>query len=336
MNKLAQLSVIISGSKASKEGVELCRNASSEREIKAARAFRRVLAGAIVLAVCFAAVLLVVMFINISSINSENDRYGSVQDDGSIRYTDNGFKYVSAEELGLSDAGLKAGDGVVIFFDSSDNITSAYPKEYYDEYTGSRLMAIILTLLLGGTVIIIYALVICRLTPFGRDWYLYCREKKGLEEQKLSKKQNAAIYAVSLAVSLIVCAPQIVNLVGEIQRMQEIEAFGRTISDAREAAGRAQEMTDKLDGLNSRLSSDSALEDAKNAADNVREIADSLNGLNSSDESGDETAETSQSGGNSEEAETQTAENSGTDKAQEAADKIHDIMHSIKNGSEVD
>lgn len=320
----------------SQAGRELCRNASSEEEIRAANAYRRVFAGTIVLAVGFAVALIAVMLLNMPFLDSGTTRYGTVQSDGSIRYVQNDIKYASAEELGLSDFAPESGDRVVIFFDGSDNIKSAYPKEYYDEYTKSRLMLILMTALLGITVLIVYALVICRVTPFGRDWYLYCRKIRELGEPKLSKKQNVAIYAVSLVVSLIVCAPQIANLVGEIQRMQEIEAFGRTISDAREAAGRAQEMTDKLDGLNSRLSSDSALEDAKNAADNVREIADSLNGLNSSDESGDETAETSQSGGNSEEAETQTAENSGTDKAQEAADKIHDIMHGIKNGSEVD
>lgn len=343
MNKLIQLLFIMSGREVMQKGRELCQTASTPEEIKIAKAYRRVFVGTIILAVGIVIALLAVMFLNNPFLASGDRRYGTVQEDGSIRYVQNDMKYASAEQLGLSDFELESGDRVIIFFDKDDQITEAYPKDYYDAYTENRVIIIVMTALLGVTALIIYALVICRVTPFGRPWYLYCRKIRQLGEPKLSKKQNFAVYAVSFAVSLVVCAPQLMTLIDEIRHMQEIDEFSQKITAAQQAADKAQEMTDALNSLNSQLAENSGVESAKEAAEKAKEIADQLNSAASNDESSEddtpnedgndesESESAQESDETSEESGEQTSETGGLDDAKSAADKIHDIMNSLQN-----
>ena len=262
-------------------GRELCRTASTPEEKKAAAAFRRVFYGTVVLAVLLAVTLLVVMFLNNPFLASGDKRYGTVQSDGSIRYVQNVNKYATAEQLGLSDFELKSGDKIIIFFDKDDNIKAAYPKDFYESYTENRVMIIVWTALLGLTVLLVYAFVICRMTPFGRPWYLYCREKKSLGQPKLSKAQNAVIYAVSVIAALAICALQIVKISDEIRRLREINEFGAKIKAVQQAAEKAGEIADNLNSAAENLAENSALEDAKSAAEKINEIKNNLNNTQS-------------------------------------------------------
>ena len=257
-------------------GRELCRTASAPEEKKTAAAFRRVFYGTVILAVSIVAALLIVMILNNPFLASGDRRNGTVQSDGSIRYVQNVNKYATAEELGLADFELKSGDRIIIFFDKDDNIKAAYPKDFYESYTENRVMIIVMTALLGLTVLLIYAFVICRVTPFGRPWYLYCREKKSLGQPKLSKAQNAVIYAVSVMAALAICAPQIMKISDEIRRLREINEFGAKIKAVRQAADKAGEITDKLTGAAENLGENGALEDAKSAAEKINEIKNNL------------------------------------------------------------
>lgn len=321
------------------KGRELCQTASTPEEIKIAKAYRRVFVGTIILAVGIVIALLAVMFLNNPFLASGDRRYGTVQEDGSIRYVQNDMKYASAEQLGLSDFELESGDRVIIFFDKDDQITEAYPKDYYNAYTENRVIIIVMTALLGVTALIIYALVICRVTPFGRPWYLYCRKIREYGEPKLSKKQNFAVYAVSFAVSLVVCAPQLMTLIDEIRHMREIDEFSQKITAAQQAADKAQEMTEALNSLNSQIAENSGVESAKEAAENAKEAAEKAkeieDHLNSAASEGENSEEDTESGGeaeeNPEDSKEQTSENSGLDDAKSASDKIHDIMNSLQN-----
>ena len=266
----------MSGNEVMEAGRELCRTASTPEEKKTAAAFRRVFYGTIVLAVLLAVALLVVMFLNNPFLASGDKRYGTVQSDGSIRYVQNVNKYATAEQLGLSDFELKSGDRVIIFFDKDDNIKAAYPKVFYESYTENRVMIIVWTALLGIAVLLVYAFVICRVTPFGRAWYLYCREKKSLGQPKLSKAQNAVIYAVSVIAALAICALQIVKISDEIRRLREINEFGAKIKAVQQAAEKADEIADNLNSAAENLAENSALEDAKSAAEKINEIKNNL------------------------------------------------------------
>lgn len=321
------------------KGRELCQTASTPEEIKIAKAYLRVFVGTIILAVGIVIALLAVMFLNNPFLASGDRRYGTVQEDGSIRYVQNDMKYASAEQLGLSDFELESGDRVIIFFDKDDQITEAYPKDYYNAYTENRVIIIVMTALLGVTALIIYALVICRVTPFGRPWYLYCRKIREYGEPKLSKKQNFAVYAVSFAVSLVVCAPQLMTLIDEIRHMREIDEFSQKITAAQQAADKAQEMTEVLNSLNSQIAENSGVESAKEAAENAKEAAEKAkeieDHMNSAASEGENSEEDTESGGeaeeNPEDSKEQTSENSGLDDAKSASDKIHDIMNSLQN-----
>ena len=101
-----------------------------------------------------------------------------MQSDGTIRYVQNVNKYATAEELGLADFELKSGDKILLFFDKDDNIKAAYPRDFYESYSENRVLIIVWTALLGIGVLLVYAFVICRVTPFGRPWYLYCKKLK--------------------------------------------------------------------------------------------------------------------------------------------------------------
>ena len=276
MGKFFRLIFVMSGNEVMNAGRELCRTASTPEEKKTAAAFRRVFYGTVIIAVSIVAALLIVMFLNNPFLASGDRRNGTVQSDGSIRYVQNVNKYATAEELGLADFELKSGDRVIIFFDKDDNIKAAYPKDFYESYTENRVMIIVMTALLGLTVLLIYAFVICRVTPFGRPWYLYCREKKSLGQPKLSKAQNAVIYAVSVVAALAICAPQIVKISDEIRRLREINEFGAKIKAVRQAADKAGEITDKLTVASGNLGENSALEDAKSAAEKINEIKNNL------------------------------------------------------------
>ena len=266
----------MSGSEILDAGRELCRTASTPEEKKAAAAFRRVFYGTVILAVLLAAALLVVMFLNNPFLASGDKRNGTVQGNGTIRYVQNVNKYATAEQLGLSDFELKSGDKIIIFFDKDDNIKAAYPKDFYESYTENRVMIIVWTALLGIAVLLVYAFVICRVTPFGRAWYLYCREKKSLGQPKLSKAQNAVIYAVSVIAALAICAPQIMKISDEIRRLREINEFGAKIKAVQQAAEKAGEIADNLNSAAENLAENSALEDAKSAAEKINEIKNNL------------------------------------------------------------
>lgn len=276
MNEFFRLIFVMNGNGVINAGKSLCETASSPEERKIAAAFRRVYFGTIILAALVFAALIAVTIMNNPFLDSGTKRYGTVRNDGKIGYVQGETKYISAEKLGFADYELKSGDRVIIFFDKNDEIKSAYPQNFYEKYTENRVLTIVFAALLGITVLMIYAFVICRLTPFGRPWYLYCREIKNLGIPKISRKKKAVIYAIAAVVAIAVLTPQIAALVGEIREMREIEEFGRKIKSVREAAEKAQEMSDNLIGLDEKLSDNSALDKAKSAAEKIGEIKNNL------------------------------------------------------------
>ena len=186
MGKLIRLIFVMSGSEVIESGKLLCQTASTPEEKKTAAAFRRVFYGTIVLVILIVVVLLAVMLLNNPFLASGDRRYGSVQSDGTIRYVQNVNKYATAEELGLSDFELRSGDKIIIFFDKDDNIKAAYPRDFYESYTENRVLLIVWTALAELLVLLVYAFLICRVTPFGRPWYLYCRKLKLPENLKIT------------------------------------------------------------------------------------------------------------------------------------------------------
>lgn len=266
-----------------KQGKQLEATAQTADEIAAAKAFRRVFYGTIAIVTAYVIGLLAVFFFNMPFLGSGDKRYGTVQEDGSVRYIQDVEKYASQESLGLSEFQLSAGDRVIIFFDKNDTISEAYPKEYHDSYTETRLFAILGSALLGLTLILIYALIICRLTPFGSAWYRYLKKITAGQEVNTSPKANALIYVVSLLVALVICLPQIVGILNNLKRMAEINEFGQTIKNAQQAADDAESMIDNLDDLDEKLESNSGIDAAQSASDKIHDIMAGLKGTETSE-----------------------------------------------------
>jgi len=276
MNGFLGLIFVMNGRDVVNVGKALCKTASTPEERKIAAAFRRVYYGTIALCVILIAALAAVMILNKPFLDSGTKRYGTVQSGDKISYVQGETKLVSPEQLGLADYELKSGDRVIIFFDGNDNVKSAYPRDFYDKYTENRIMIIVFAALLEITVLLLYAFVICRLTPFGRPWYLLCRELRNYEKPDMSKGRKALIYALAAAIVFAVSAPEITVLANEIREMREIEEFGNKIKSARLAAEKAQEISDKLNDLNVNPSNNSGLDSAKSAAEKISEIKNNL------------------------------------------------------------
>lgn len=276
MNGFLGLIFVMNGRDVVNVGKALCNTASTPKERKIAAAFRRVYYGTIALCVILIAALAAVMILNKPFLDSGTKRYGTVQSGGKISYVQGEAKLVSSERLGLSDYELKSGDRVIIFFDGNDNIKSAYPRDFYDKYTESRVLIIVFAALLEITVLMLYAFVICRLTPFGRAWYLLCRELRNYGKPDMSKGRKVLIYAAAGIITLALLYPQITVLVDEMREMREIEEFGNKIKSARLSAEKAQEISDKLNSLNENLSDNSGLDNAKSAAEKISSIKENL------------------------------------------------------------
>lgn len=254
-----------------KAGFELESYAQTEEQLAAAKAFRRVFVGTVAITVIFV-LGMIAMFVFFNPFpDSGTKRYGTVEANR-VNYIQNTERSVSVSSLGLEEYGLSDGDRVVIFFDAKDNIRSAYPKEYLDGYTETRLYAILGYTLLGITLLLVYALIICRLTPFGSAWYLYLAKQKNDSAEVVKPKRRAAITIISVIIALLICLPQIIGIINNIQRMIEINEFGRLIKDTQQAADYADKITENLEGLDGKLESNSGLDNANAASDRIHDI----------------------------------------------------------------
>lgn len=254
-----------------KAGFELEACAQTEEQFSAAKAFRRVFVGTLAITVIFVLGMIAMFVFFNPFLDSGTKRYGTVEADR-VNYIHNTETSVSVSSLGLEEYGLSDGDRVVIFFDAQDNIRSAYPKEYFDGYTETRLYAILGYAMAGVTLILVYALIICRLTPFGSAWYQYLAKLRSDSAEAVAPKRRAAITIICVIVALLICLPQLIGIINNIQRMAEINEFGRLIKDTKQVADYADKVTENLEGLDEKLESNSGLDKANSASDRIHDI----------------------------------------------------------------
>lgn len=263
------------GIRAMNIGKKLSKSAATPEEIAAAKAYKRVTWGTVILVLFFVVAVLISTFWALSAEDSLGSvrRTGTVQQDGIVRYIHNDAHYLTLEEIGLKDAGLQPGDKVTLGFDHKDNLISAVPTAIRQAEQDLRFGILVGVMILMVVVLLVYALVICRYTAFGSAWYRYLRKLKQKEEQELPLKTRIVIYAISTVIALIICAPQISDIVGNIQKMQRIEQFGKMIDSAEDAAQKAQDITDKLDDI---TVDPDVLKDAADASQTIRDILENM------------------------------------------------------------
>ncbi|MBP3673413.1 MAG: hypothetical protein J6J18_06245 [Oscillospiraceae bacterium] len=277
---VAQLLTINSGRKALKTGADLMKSAQTPEELAAARAYKRIMVGTVVLVLMLVLGLAILTPLCLTSLELEkgDHRIGTVQEDGQVRYTKNVHVFLSQEELGVQDYGLQPGDKVVVYFDTvTEEVTAGYPYALFERHTNIRLGIMVGYMVLMVVILVVYAAVICPFTPFGSAWYVYRRKQKKPEAEQIPLRARIVIYAISAVIAIAVCWPQIEDLVGEIQQMRKIGAVQELIRSGQEAAENAANMAEALETIGQDAQTSEALEDAQRAASLIGEILDSMN-----------------------------------------------------------
>lgn len=274
---IAQLLSILRGQKAIKYGQELCRSAQTPEEVAAARAYKRVMTGSIVLVLVLVVILGILTPICLTSLEMEKgiSRIGVVQEDYSVRYINNVYVYISLEELEAENYGLQPGDKVKIYFSlGTEEPTSGYPYDVFEAHQNTRIGILLGTMVLMIVVLLVYGIVICRYTSFGSAWYRYCRKQQEKEED-IPLRAKIVIYAVSTVIALVICWPSIKSIVANITKGDELRS---SIQAAQEAAGTASDMVENLETVGQNSDVEDAVSDAGEAAGNIGSILDDLNG----------------------------------------------------------
>lgn len=278
---VAQVLTINEGRKAMKKGKKLLSSAETPEEKAAARAYKRVSIGTVVLVLALVVGLAILMPICMTSLQMEDgpSRMGTVQSDGQIRYTDGVHIFLPQEELEVQDYGLQPGDDVMVYFDPvTEEPTSAYPYALFEEHMNDRISIMLGYMVLMVVILLVYAIVICRYTPFGSAWYLYCRQQRKAEAEDIPLRAKIVIYAIATVIALAVCWPQIMGIVENIQESQRIGAMAEQIRDAQAAADQAAGMAENLATVGQNGEVQEAVSNAESAAGNIKDILDSING----------------------------------------------------------
>lgn len=276
---IAQAFTIHEGRKAAKTGRKLLDSAQTPEEQEVARAFKRVSIGTIALVLILVVGLLVLTPWSIAGLHMEEgiSRLGTVQANGQeARYIKNEPVVCSLEALGLQNCGLQPGDKVILYFDTvTDEFIAAYPQVMVEQRGDFRLGILFAAMILMVVVILFYAIVICRYTPFGSAWYLYCKRKRHTEAEELPRRTRIAINAAATVIALAICWPGLVSIVENYRQLQQIGERARQIQELGAAVDHA---TDVLETLGQEVDASGAISDAADAASNIKEILDGIPG----------------------------------------------------------
>lgn len=274
MDRLTKVSMLVNakrGEKALRTGRALMNKENKTPfEAEAAKAYRRTLIGTVILVVMMVVVTFFVVFAFLPDMGSNVARYGRVEN-GMIRYIHNDVTYVEPEAVGLSAFDLSENQRITLFFNSvTDKITEAYPTEYVEKYQNTGIAIIIGNMVAWIVILLLYALVICRLTPFGRAWTEYCLRLKE-KEPKLSKKANFVLSSIALVIAIVIALPQLTELLGHMQRMRDIDRQ-RSIIQQGLAAGEAADKT--IENLENMQPVEVDTQGVNDAAERIRQLLD--------------------------------------------------------------
>ncbi|MBQ8515701.1 MAG: hypothetical protein IJ496_09925 [Ruminococcus sp.] len=276
--------VLIFNSPVFREGRRLAAEAVTEKEKAAARAYKRILTGTIILVTLMCVALIsctVLLFLN---LEDGIRRYGTVQEDGvTVQYVQGTIQTAALETLGLESYEMASGDRVVLFFDSvEDTLLAAYPKEIYDQKMEIPVCILGFSMLFFITLLLFYALYICRYTDYGRDWYLYLRSLYGSEQKpEYTRRQKVILYAVTILFAALLLWPQLMNLCENAKNLYKVHTFGQLLSDGKVNAAQASEMQSALDEMQSEIESENgavqdALQEADDASEKIQDILDQM------------------------------------------------------------
>lgn len=274
MDRLTKVSMLVNakqGEKALRAGRALMHKENKTPfEAESAKAYRRTLIGTLILVALMVVVTVYVVFAFLPDMGTNVTRTGRVEN-GMIRYIHNDVTYADPQELGLSAFDLSENQKITLFFDSvTDEITEAYPTEYVQRYQNTGIAIILGNMVAWIVILLIYALVVCRLTPFGRAWTEYCIKQKA-KEPKLSRKANLALSGIALVIALVIALPQLTELFGHMQRMRDIDRQRSIIQQGLAAGEAAGEMIENLENMQP---AEADIQDVNDAAERIRQLLD--------------------------------------------------------------
>lgn len=286
----------------------------TEEEKLAINAFNRIIGGILGLCILMIiAVSLVFVFtLDRTPLGIYGDtRYGTIQEDGRVRYVKNTNQYKTKEELGLSEYELAPGDRIVLIFDTdTDVIKAAYPQKIWDEFEKRAALSVSAVLVVSILVFIFYGLVICRATWWGRALWQFVKTQpewqKELEEEREWKEtplwKRLIVNCVVIAVACVILWPWFVEIVENVKRLQNIEEMSNTYQEGMKAGQEAERISDALQNIGS-----DGGEDAADGED-----------LEEDEEAGDETKKS------------EDGKSDGVDRAEDAAGNIYDILSGME------
>lgn len=233
------------GFKSLRRGLQLLEKENkTAEETAAAGAFRRIMTGILILVAAMFTSLCIVLVWFDPVLNGGSRRYGTVVKSHKVRYVEETNQYAGFGDLGLEGYALEEGDRVILFFNSrTDEFEAAYPQDWYDQYTETRVGIIIGTVMMWITLLLLYA-VICRITPFGMAWFQYSRSSLQLKKESpadMTPGARAAAYVFIVIMMLITCWPQFAGLMENLAEMREIGAFGEILPELTKETENAEE-----------------------------------------------------------------------------------------------
>jgi ABC-type transport system involved in cytochrome bd biosynthesis fused ATPase/permease subunit len=164
---LANLLVIRSSFKQIRLGVELSHKPDkTEEEQQIVRSFKLTMSSTIAVVLAVFIVLTVIIFSTImyTSGTSSATRTGTVEGT-KVRYVQGTMKYVSLDELNISETSIKSGDKVKLYFDNYDKLINGKTEVDIDNSL-KRMMLII-----GGSIVFLIIFRIVMQLTYGRPWF---------------------------------------------------------------------------------------------------------------------------------------------------------------------
>lgn len=308
-------------------GHELCETAETPEEKAAAAAFRRTRTGTYVLVSILLLIMVILEVWALMGLESSPKRIGTVQADGQIRYIHNTPCFISQEALGVEQWDLEPGEKVYVYADSvTDEVTYGLPVKVVEERDNLRFGLFIGWMGFTIVALLFYALVICRLTSFGRAWAEYCAALEHREQEPLTPRQKRILNLVAVILAVVIALPQLKGVVGNIQRLKRINERAELIASAGEAAEKMSEVIEELDDMDITVD----IQEAEDAAGEIWDIVEDLNQSSSTEAPSVEVSETLTENPDVSE----TVE--GLQSAEDAAGQIKDILGSLNSGNDSD
>lgn len=197
-------------------------------------------------------------------------RYGVIMEDGTVRFIQGEYQYLSLDEIGKFDGQLAPGEEIPLCFDRiTDEFIQACPYAIDQAAQDAALLHALMATFIPALGIIFVYMIICRLAPFGKAYYEYKKEQQQKEKEQIPVKVRTIICAVSIALALLITAPLIAELISNIQRYQRIQDRSDIIHGAEDAANEWEEKMDELEEALTNTVENEAIRDVSEAAENI-------------------------------------------------------------------